>query len=162
MKVKLAGADIGLKFDIDANAIIKKVEEMAAAEYVNITADLDLKTISDQKLRWLRQSDRNFFKMNKNLEELLMSFITMEDTFENQELVATAEKELKDYLIQRFENPDVKVKPLKPSTLKLKRRKGYPLKPGVASQDLLNDIKQAKMELKVSFGSGGRKRVKTP
>ena len=162
MKIKVAGEDIGIKFDIDSEDVIKKVQQMAEAEYVNISAELGLKTISEEKLRWLRQNDRDFFKMNKNLEELLISFITMEDTVENGELVAGAEQELKDYLIQRFEKPDVPVKPLKPETLKEKRKKGYPLKPGVASQDLLNDIKQAKMELKVSFGSGGRKRVKTP
>jgi len=152
---------IKVKFDVDANAIIKKVEEMAKAEYVNITAELKLKEISDQKLRWLRQSDRNFFKMNKNLEGLLMSFITM-DTLENEELVSEAENELKDYLIERFEKPDIPVKPLKPSTLKLKRKKGYPLKPGIATNDLLNDIKNSKLELKVSFGSGNKRKLKTP
>lgn len=149
-----------VEFDVDATDAIEMVDEMVQSEDATVSIELDLKTISELKLRWLRNEGRDFLKVNKNLEELVVSFIDS-GTLEDSEFAARAEKELKDYLVSRFEKPDVPVKPLKPSTKKAKQSKGYPLKPGVATQDLLNDIKNSKLSLKINFGSN-RKKVKTP
>lgn len=149
-----------IDYDIDASDAIEKVDDMIQSDEASISIELDLKTISELKLRWLRNEGRDFLKINKNLEELVLNFIDS-DTLENSEFVPGAEKELKDYLISRIENPDIPIKPLKPSTLKSKRRKGYPLKPGIATQDLLNDIKSSELSLKINFGST-RKKIKTP
>lgn len=162
MKIKIPGATVGAKLEVDTSKIVEKVDEMIESEHMTISAELDLKTSSEDKLRWLRQNDRNFFKMNKNLEELLVSFITIEDTLQNGELVSQAEIQLKNYLINRFYKPDVQVKPLKASTIKKKTKEGQPLKPGIATRELLNDIKDSKLNLRVNFNSGNRKKVKTP
>lgn len=149
-----------IDYDIDTTDAIEKVDKMVQSDEATISIELDLKTISELKLRWLKNEGRDFLKINKKLEELVVDFIDS-DTLENSEFVAGAEKELKDYLVSRIENPDVAVKPLKPSTIKAKRKKGYPLKPGVATQDLLNDIKKSELSLKINFGSS-KKKVKTP
>lgn len=149
-----------IDYDIDTTDAIEKVDKIVQSDEATITIELDLKTISELKLRWLKNEGRDFLKINKNLQKLVVDFIDS-DTLENSEFVAGAEKELKDYLVSRIENPDIPVKPLKPSTIKAKRKKGYPLKPGVATQDLLNDIKKSELSLKINFGSS-RKKVKTP
>ena len=149
-----------VEFDVDASDAIEMVDEMVQSEDATVSIELDLKTISELKLRWLKNEGRDFLKVNKNLEQLVLSFIDS-GTLEDSTFAAGAEQELKDYLVSRITNPDVPVKPLKPSTIKAKMKKGYPLKPGVATQDLLDDIKGSNLSLKINFGSN-RKKVKTP
>lgn len=162
MKVNAGSVEIGVTMQVDAEEFLKKVQELAAADSVSIDATLDLKSLSERKLMWLRQGNRDFFRMNRRMESLFLSLISIDDTLKNSELVEGAEKQLKAYLVARFEKPDVEIEPLKPSTLENKRAKGQPLIPGIATRDLLNDIKKADMDIKVVVGAGGRKKIKTP
>ncbi len=95
MMVKAGSVEIGVTMQVDAEDFMKKVQELAAADSVSIDATLDLKTLSERKLMWLRQGNRDFFRMNRRMESLFLSLISIDDTLQNSQLVDGAEKQLK-------------------------------------------------------------------
>jgi hypothetical protein len=156
MKIKTPGSNINVNFYIDSKEIIEKIEELSVNS-INISVDLNLKSSSNSKLRWLRQDDRDFLKVTNSLEQILIPFIDFQNVIFNKKLPNTASQKLKNYIIKRFENPDIYIKPLKPATIKAKLKKGYPIKPGIATQELLNDIKKSKFDISLSFDDSKKK-----